>query len=376
MNIGGPALHVSLLSAGLNQKGYEHLLVAGSESEREGNLADLATKEGVKIRPLPALGREISPPRDIFCLLQLRRILRDYQPDIVHTHTAKAGFIGRMAGLLERVPVLAHTFHGHVLTGYFSLFQEALFRRLEAWLAARTQLLITVSEAVADDLARLGVASRSRFTIVPLGLALRPFLGVRPHPELKKQLGLRDGSVLVGAVGRLVPVKNLRLLIQAVGLLAPQYPLLNLALIGDGGEREALIASARTLGIEKKVHFLGWRRDLPWIYGGLDVVALTSVNEGTPVSLIEAIASGRPVVATGVGGVPEVLEHGKLGILVPSGDAKALAQGLNHAWQNKQGPVEADRSRVVEKFAPERLVRDMDSHYREPLALRLPTRLS
>lgn len=124
------------------------------------------------------------------------------------------------------------------------------------------------------------------------------------------------------------------------------------------------------------MHFLGWRRDLPWIYGGLDVVALTSVNEGTPVSLIEAIASGRPVVATGVGGVPEVLEHGKLGILVPSGDAKALAQGLNHAWQNKQGPVEADRSRVVEKFAPERLVRDMDSHYREPLALRLPTRLS
>jgi len=147
MNIGGPALHVSLLSAGLNQNGYEHLLVAGSESEREGSLVNLASELGVMSRSLPALGREISPFRDPVCLQQLRCIVREFRPDILHTHTAKAGCLGRFAGLLERVPVLAHTFHGHVLTGYFSPLKQALFRQLEAWLAARTQLLITVSEA-------------------------------------------------------------------------------------------------------------------------------------------------------------------------------------------------------------------------------------
>jgi len=375
MNIGGPALHVSLLSAGLNEKGYEHLLVAGSESEREGNLADLAEKEGVKLCSLPALGREISPARDISCLVQLRRILRDYRPDIVHTHTAKAGFIGRMAGILERVPVLAHTFHGHVLAGYFSPLKEALFRRLERWLAARTQLLITVSEGVAEDLARLGVAPRKKFTVVPLGLPLRPFLSVRPHDELKKQLGLNEEALLVGAVGRLVPVKNLRLLIEAVRQLASRYPQLHLALIGDGEEREALAGLAQSLGIGRKVHLLGWKRDLPWIYGGLDVVALSSLNEGTPVSLIEAVVSGRPVVATSVGGVPEVLEQGHLGILVPPGDASALADGLRRALECRQGPEEGDRSRVAAKFAPERLVQEMDSHYRGQLALRQPTGL-
>jgi len=155
-----------------------------------------------------------------------------------------------------------------------------------------------------------------------------------------------------------------------VARIAQDLPALHLALIGDGEEREDLAEHAHTLGIRDRVHFPGWQRDLPWIYGGLDLVALSSINEGTPVSLIEAVASGRPVVATSVGGVPEVLEHGKLGILVPPGDADAFAAGLRRALESRQGPGGADRSRVVQKFAPERLIREMDLHYRGALALR------
>lgn len=375
LNIGGPALHVSLLSAGLNDVGYQHLLVVGSGSEREGNLADLAERDGVKLCPLPALRREISPTRDIFCLVQLRRILRDYRPDIVHTHTAKAGFIGRTAALLEGVPVLAHTFHGHVLSGYFGFLKERLFRWIESFLAARTHLLITVSEGVADDLARLGVAPRGKFSVLPLGLPLEEFLQVRPHGELKKELGLPADAILVGAVGRLVPVKNLGLLVEAVAHLSRREPRIHLVLIGDGEDRENLQSRARGLGIAGKVHFLGWRIDLAKVYGGLDVVALSSINEGTPVSLIEAVSAGRPVVATSVGGVPEVLEKGNLGILVPSGDFAALAEGVRQALARGQTLGEEDRRRVVARYAPERLVREMDSLYRAQLARSAESRL-
>lgn len=368
MNIGGPALHVSLLSGGLNRAGYENLLVAGTETAREGNLAELARHQGVRTESLPLLGREISPLRDPVCLAQLRQIVKKFRPQIVHTHTAKAGFIGRTAALLEGVPVLAHTFHGHVLSGYFGFLKERLFRWIESFLASRTHLLITVSEGVADDLARLGVAPRGKFSVLPLGLPLEEFLQVRPPGELKQELGLPADAILVGAVGRLVPVKNLGLLVEAVALLSRREPRIHLVLIGDGEDRENLQNRAHRLGIAGKVHFPGWRRDLAKIYGGLDVVALSSINEGTPVSLIEAVAAGRPVVATSVGGVPEVLEDGNLGILVPSGDSAALAEGVRQALARGQTLGEEDRRRVVARYAPERLVREMDSLYRAQLA--------
>ena len=368
MNIGGPALHVSLLSGGLNRAGYENLLVAGTGTAREGNLAELARQQGVRTESLPLLGREISPLRDPVCLAQLRQIVKKFRPQIVHTHTAKAGFIGRTAALLEGVPVLAHTFHGHVLSGYFGFLKERLFRWIESFLAARTHLLITVSEGVANDLARLGVAPREKFSVLPLGLPLEEFIQIRPHGELKQELGLPAAAILVGAVGRLVPVKNLCLLVEAVALLSRREPRTHLVLIGDGEDRENLQNQAHRLGIAGKVHFPGWRRDLAKVYGGLDVVALSSINEGTPVSLIEAVAAGRPVVATSVGGVPEVLENGNLGILVPSGDSAALAEGLRQALARGQTLGEEDRRRVVARYAPERLVREMDSLYRAQLA--------
>lgn len=376
LNIGGPARHVSLLSAGLNRRGYQHLLVTGRESASEGSLRGLAEAEGLVIRDLPRLGREISPLQDALCLGELGRILREFQPDVVHTHTAKAGFVGRVAARRAGVPVLAHTFHGHVLRGYFPWWKNLLFRRLEAGLARRSDLLITVSQTVAAELASEGVAPRGRFEVVPLGLSLRPFLEVGAHADWKRQLGLPESVRLMGAVGRLVPIKDLSTLLNAMARLKTEIPDLHLVLVGDGESASTLRSLARDLGIDSRVHFAGWQGDLRPVYGSLDLVVLSSRNEGTPVSLIEALAAGRPVVATAVGGVPEVLQQGTLGRLVPAGDSPRLAEAIREALADPRPPSATQRQGVVDRFSPEKLVDRIDHLYRQLLARRGTFRLS
>lgn len=333
-------------------------------------MRSLAEGEGLEIRDLPRLGREISPVEDAHCLGELGRIICEFQPDVVHTHTAKAGFLGRVAATRAGVPLLAHTFHGHVLRGYFPWWKNLLFRRLESWLARRTDLLITVSQTVAAELASEGVGSPDRFEVVPLGLSLQPFLGVRAHSDWKKQLGLPESVRLMGAVGRLVPIKDLTTLLDAMARLKTRMPDLHLALVGDGESATALRELARSLGIGSRVLFVGWQQDLRSVYGGLDLVVLSSRNEGTPVSLIEALAAGRPVVATAVGGVPEVLEQGSLGRLVPAGDSPSLAEAICQSLADPQPPSATQRQAVVDRFSPEKLVDRIDLLYRQLLARR------
>ena len=370
LNIGGPARHVALLSAGLDRKGYRHLVVAGRESGDEGSLRNLTNEMGVEVMNLSQLGREISPGNDLFCIWELIRVIRKFRPDIVHTHTAKAGFVGRIAALVAGVPCIAHTFHGHVLRGYFSFLKNMVFRNLEKFLARKTDLLITVSRKVAEELALEEVAPIDRFEVVPLGLLLDSFLEVKPHADLKKELGLSEGARLMGAVGRLVPIKDLESLLQAMAILQRDHSDLHLALAGDGESRLALMDSARHQGLGDRVHFLGWRHDLGFIYGGMDLVVLSSRNEGTPVSLIEALAAGRRVVATAVGGVPEVLEKGTLGRLVPAGDAVGLAEAIRIELGRVGSLSQSQREAVVNRYSPEKLVDQMDNLYRQLLARR------
>jgi len=370
LNIGGPARHVSLLSAGLDRRGYCHQVVAGKESDDEGNMKNLATREGVRIADLPLLGREISTWKDFCCVWHLLRIIREFRPDIVHTHTAKAGFVGRMAALIAGVPCIAHTFHGHVLRGYFSPLKNFLFRNVERFLARKTDLLVAVSQTVAEELAQEGVAPRHSFEVVPLGLSLDPFLKIDSHADLKKELGLPKKARLAGAVGRLVPIKDLESLLQAILILQKDQPDLHLAIVGDGESRHSLMESARQKGLGARVHFLGWRHDLDFIYGGLDLVVLSSRNEGTPVSLIEALAAGRPVVATAVGGVPEVLEGGRLGQLVPAGDSAGLAKAIRIALGRPGFLSQTQRREIVDCYSPEKLANRIDCLYRQLLARR------
>ena len=362
LNTGGPSRHVTLLSCGLQQKGYPHLLVAGQVGKGEGSLQHLAETAGVEMKLLSALGPEISPAKDLLVLIQLIRIIRRFQPDIVHTHTAKAGFLGRLAARLCGVPKIFHTYHGHVLRGYFSRPKQEVYRWLEALAGTFSTKLVTLTEGLAGELADLGVATREKFTIIPLGLDLAPFLQVQPHAELKVQLGLDPKAILIGCVGRLAPVKNLPAMLEAMVSLPPN---IHLVLVGDGENKEILKEKASALGLENRVHFYGWCENLPWMYGGLDLLVNCSINEGTPVSLLEAMTAGVPVLASPVGGVPEVLIQAGTGTLFAGTSSKEVLRGLKPLLTGlpQLRPPMKKRVDIVSNFGVDRLIRRVEGLY-------------
>jgi glycosyltransferase involved in cell wall biosynthesis len=371
LNIGGPAVHVILLTAGLADRGYSTRLVVGHEAPREGNMLDLAAAKGVTCLRLPGLGREIRPWNDVRALLGLRRVIREFRPHVVHTHTAKAGMLGRIAARLERVPVTVHTFHGHVLSGYFGRVKTGVYRALEAWLARSTSALVTVSESVRQDLAAHGVAPPERIRVVPLGLEIDGLAGSLPRGKLRGEARFADSAPLVGLVGRLAPVKDAGTFLRAAVEVHARRPEVRFSIVGDGDERPALEADARALGLDGIVHFHGWHRDMAAVYGDVDVAVNCSRNEGTPVALIEALAAARPVVATAVGGTPDLLGGGSRGILVPPSDPAALSAAILSALAG--GPeIDAARtagqSYVLAHHSARRLLDDLDDLYRELLA--------
>jgi glycosyltransferase involved in cell wall biosynthesis len=373
LNVGGPAVHVILLAAGLRDKGYDTRLVVGRESAREGNLLDLAREKNVECEQLSALGREIRPLADLLALWSLFRLVRRFRPHVVHTHTAKAGLLGRLAARLGGAPVVVHTFHGHVFSGYFSRRRTLFFSRLEALLAHFTDVLVTVAEDVRAELVAHGVGRPERIHVVPLGLELGPLSGPLPRGHLRAAAGFDEGAPLVGIVGRLVPIKDVPTFLRAAALLRASVPAARFAVVGDGEERPDLERLAGELGLGGLVHFFGWRRDLPAVYGDLDLVVNCSRNEGTPVALIEALAAGRPVVATAVGGTAELLGRGERGVLVPPGQPEALAAAMCGALEGGQDQERrrcAGRAYALAHHSSERLLHDVDALYREALARR------
>lgn len=369
LNVGGPALHATLLTERLNPARYDSLLVAGTEDPQEGNYLRLHGRSVPGLIVLPELGREIRGWPDLRALIRLARLMRAYRPHIVHTHTAKAGTLGRVAARLVGVPVVVHTYHGHVFHGYFSPAKTRLFLAIERWLARRTDCLLTVSEAVRRNLLDLGIDTPERLRVVPLGLDLDRFLVCESfRGQLRAELGIDPGALLVGMVARLVPIKRHECFLRAAAEVARRHLGCQFLLVGDGECRAELERLVGQLTLNGRVRFLGWRQDLERIYADLDLVVLTSANEGSPVSLIEAMASGRPVVATGVGGVPDLVEDGVTGFLVPPEDPSALARAIGALLANpEQRRVfgQAGRERVYPAFSAERLLGDMDRLYTE-----------
>jgi glycosyltransferase involved in cell wall biosynthesis len=378
LNMGGPA-HVAALLAGrrLAAAGYETLLVHGSLAPGEASLADLAEREGAPTRFLGDLRQPVSPLHDSRALLSLIRLARAFRPDVVHTHTAKAGFLGRGAALALRPrPAIVHTYHGHVLEGYFGAAKSRLYLELERALARPSDCLTAVSRATVDDLVRLGVAPAAKLRVLPLGLELDRLAAIDDEARRRRraELGIGAGDVVLVFVGRVVPIKRLELLLRALALARESEPRLRLALVGDGEERPVLERLAAQLGVAAAADFLGYRRELAPIFAAADVAVLCSDNEGTPVSLIEAAAAGLPAVATEVGGVREVVGD-DAGLLVPAGDAPALAGALlrmaaDRGLRRSRG--EAARRRALRDFGAERLLRDADALYRELIAARRP----
>jgi glycosyltransferase involved in cell wall biosynthesis len=361
LNIGGPAIHTVLTTAGLEPMGFETTLVTGQPGPTEGDMSYFAYEHGVDPMVIEELGRAISPFDDLRAFARLVAFLRRERPDIVHTHTAKAGTLGRLAAIIARVPVRVHTFHGHVFDGYFSPWQTKAFLLIERTLARFTDRILTLSDGQRRDLSgRYQIASEDRIDVVPLGLDLEPLAHCDAKAgQLRRELG--TDAPLVGIVGRMVPIKNHELFFRAAALV----PNAHFVVVG-GGEREAeLRALVSELRLDDRTHFIGWRRDLDVIYADLDVVALTSKNEGTPVALIEAMAAGVPVVATAVGGVPDLLRNGQRGELVgapfePHSVAAAVGRALQPAAVERAAAL---RAQIVEDFGASRLCRDLEVLY-------------
>jgi glycosyltransferase involved in cell wall biosynthesis len=366
MNIGGPAHHVALLSGRLDPERYEALLVTGRLGAGEASSEGLARRYGARMHVLPSLSPAIDPVADLRSLRALAAVVRGFRPDIVHTHTAKAGALGRAAALVAggRRPAIVHTYHGHVLEGYFGPAVTAGYRAVERGLARFSDSLVGVSQATVDDLVRLRVAPRERFTVVPLGLELDRFLALGPPREREEVTALY--------AGRLVPIKQVDLLLRALARARAGGAPLRLVVLGDGELRPELERLAAGLGIAAHVDFLGYRDDVAPYLAGADMAVLSSANEGTPVALIEAAAAGRPSVGTRVGGVEDVVAPGT-GRLVASGDDEALAGALAELAGDRSLRLELGeraRAHVRERFAQERLLADVDRLYTALLAAR------
>ncbi len=381
LNIGGPAIHTVLLSEGLDKGRFDSLLICGPVEKTEGDMLYYAREKNVRPYFIPELTRRVNPLNDCIAFLKVYNIIKCTNPDIIHTHTAKAGTIGRVAGIMHNLLhlyrkkriKLVHTFHGHVFEGYFNVILTRVFIAIERMLALFTDRIITVSATVKQELLSLGICREGKIEVIPLGLELQGFLN----------LSLTDRKASkIGMVGRLVPIKNHSLFIRAAGVLIgnPVYAGVEFYIVGDGELRMKLEAYAQESGINNRIHFLGWQRSLAEIYAQLDIVCLTSINEGTPVSLIEAMASARPVVATDAGGVRDLLGGGvsgdneyvdgfeicQRGILVTKAVPETFASALSVLLEDsrlRMNMGQAGRGFVRNKFSGERLIKDIENLY-------------
>lgn len=368
LNVGGPAIHTTLLTQRLNPERFDTCLVAGQPESTEGDYLDLMAHrlEG-RLHIVPELGREIRLKNDLRCIARLAHLIQAYRPQIVHTHAAKAGTVARLAAWACNVPVVVHSYHGHVLRGYFTPTKERVFRAIERGLGRITDELVAVSPRVRADLLEMKIGRADRFSVIPLGFDLERFVSSAARAgELRRELALPAAARLIGIVARLVPIKAHELFFAAARNLHARLPGVHFVVVGDGERREELERLVSQYGLESVTHFLGWRADLDRIYADLDVVVLTSRNEGSPVALIEGMASARPVVATSVGGVPDVVSHGQTGWLVPTGDETALAETIATVLADPasgERVARAGQAHVVETYGAARLVRDVENLY-------------
>lgn len=353
LNVGGAALYVMLTAAELRAPAnpdFESLLVAGTISEGEADMRYIADEIGLPVHIIPELGREITLRSDFSALIKLIQVFRTEKPDVVHTHTAKAGFVGRVAAKLAGVPIIVHTFHGHVFQGYFSPAKTQFFLTLERLCARFTTKIVTSGSEIRRELiATYKLCPPEKIVVRESGLQLRRFSEFkRSSSQFRDQHCISSQAPLVGIVGRLVPIKNHELFLRAAAKVHAVRPHVQFVLVGDGelrGQLEALVKAFRL-----PVTFAGWIADTPPVYGTLDVLVLSSKNEGTPVSIIEAMAAGVPTVTTQVGGVMDLYPDPRYGKVVPPDDAEAMAQAILDALDHKGIDLAAAQRFVLETY--------------------------
>lgn len=338
LNIGGPAIHVVLLTRGFEKRGHESHLLVGPVPETEGNMEYYATERGVKFTRIPELVRPVSPREDLVALWKIYKFIRQERPDVVHTHTSKAGTLGRVAAILANTPVIFHTFHGSIFDGYFSPVKTRFFLTIERILTRFTDRVITVSDALKKQLSEsYRVAPPEKIEVVRLGFDLTEF-GRTAESAMPWAPEKTPHIPVVGWVGRFTDIKAPLLFVEVASCLKAAGARVKFIMVGDGPLRQPVEKAISQHGLSPDVALTGWQRNMPQVYKSMDLIVSTSVNEGTPVTLIEAMAAGCPFVAPNVGGLVDLTtgpseRHQDLdvysnGILVSSRNVNSLTRAV------------------------------------------------
>jgi glycosyltransferase involved in cell wall biosynthesis len=378
MNVGGPAIQAALLSAGLEGDKFSCTLITGQVRPNESDMSYLARELGVESLVIPELHKGSNIIDDLISFCKLYKFLKKEKPDIVHTHGAKAGALGRLAARLTGVPVIIHTFHGHMFRSYYNWLKTKYFLLVERLLARITDKIIVISESQKGEIKRyLNLKDDNKLPLVLLGFELDRFLKInKGEDKLRQKESIPQEAIVVGTAGRLTAIKNYEMFIKAAKEIKKRSndKIIKFLIVGGGELKNKLTALSSKLGIQKDVIFAGWRKDMDSVYTAMDIVVLTSLNEGTPVSLIEALASAKPVVATDVGGVREVVENGKSGFVVPSNDINAFSEATSILINDKKKRYEFGlygRDFVKERHSKDKLIKAIDNLYCDQLQKKL-----
>lgn len=382
-NLGGPTYNAAYLSKYLPSE-FETMLIGGAKDESEANSEFIVNSLGISSTTIPEMRREINS-KDIVAYRKIKKIILDFKPDIVHTHASKAGALGRFAAHSAKVPVIVHTFHGHVFDAYFGNTQANIYKMLERKLAGISSKIIAISENQKDDLVnKYEICSEDKVQIIKLGFDLQRFRenNEEKRKQFRKQYLIDDDEIAIAMTGRLVPVKNHVLFLEALKIISQKTTKkIRVFIVGDGEDRLNIEQKARDLNLDfidflkeqRKAYitFTSWLKDVDVVNAGVDIVALTSLNEGTPVSLIEAQASGKPIVTTDVGGISNVVIPNKTALLSESNNANHFAENLLNLIENnglRQEMSNQGVEYVMEKFHYSRLVSEMSELYYSLLA--------
>jgi len=383
LNLGGPTFNAALLTKHLAPE-YETLLVAGTKIDSEESSEFICQQMGINYVKLPEMSREINFSKDRSAYKKIKNIIADFKPDIVHTHAAKAGTLGRLAARSMKVPVIVHTFHGHVFHSYFNPLKTKLFLSIERYLAERSSAIIAISDFQKEELANVfHVCKPEKIKVVPLGFDLSRFwndMDVK-RESFRKQYFLEDDEIAIGIIGRLVPVKNHAMFYKVFhDVLQRTTKKVRGFIVGDGEELQSLLSACKELNIDAtyfpesprkaSLTLTSWMKDAERALAGFDIVTLTSLNEGTPVSLIEAQAARKPIVSTNVGGIENVVIKNETAFLSESNDVKGFSDHLlslieDEALRLKM--IQRSRENVENKFHYSRLVRDVKLLYSQLL---------
>lgn len=376
-NLGGPTYNAAYLTKYLSPE-FETLLIGGMKDETEESSEFILKNIGVNYQIIPEMKRSVNPANDLSAYNKIKNIIREFKPDIVHTHAAKAGALGRRAAFDCNVPVTVHTFHGHVFHSYFGSIKTSVYKTIERNLAKKTSAIIAISKKQKEELVvEHKIAPAEKVYVIPLGFDLNRFHEnlEEKRKNFREKYKLSNDEIAIGIIGRLVPVKNHSLFLKAIKFVKESRVLgtekkIHAFIIGDGEERNFLESKTKELGLENVVRFTSWEKEVDKIYPGLDIVCLTSFNEGTPVSLIEAQAANCPIVSINVGGIENVVIPDKTALLSDVTDEKKYCDNLFHLIENnalRNELSEGGWDFVKDKFSYIRLVNDVKTLYAQLL---------